>query len=151
MMACQLDTFLLLVLYMGEIAEGRVRRVIAMSKKRVLITDDDPNLIKSLAFVLNKEGYETDSAENGEEAIAKVRQSKPSLMFLDIMMPKKNGYEVCQELKSSPDFSDIYIIMLTAKGQEEDRVKALESKADEFITKPFSPAEIVKRVHQILG
>lgn len=150
-MACQLDTFLLLVLYMGEITVGIVCRVITMSKKQVLITDDDPNLVKSLTFVLNKEGYETDSAENGEAAIAKVHQSKPALMFLDIMMPKKNGYEICQELKSSPDFSDIYIIMLTAKGQEEDRLKALESKADEFITKPFSPAEIVKRVHQILG
>ncbi len=150
-MACQLDTFLLLVLYMGEIDETIFYRVIIMSKKRVLITDDDPNLIKSLTFVLNKEGYETDTAENGEEAIAKVHEAKPALMFLDIMMPKKNGYEVCQELKSSPDFSDMYIIMLTAKGQEEDRAKALESKADEFITKPFSPVEIVKRVHQILG
>lgn len=122
-----------------------------MSKKRVLITDDDPNLVESLTFVFSKEGYETDSAKNGEEAIAKVHQSKPALMFLDIMMPKKNGYEVCQELKSSPDFSDIYIIMLTAKGQAEDRVKALESNADEFITKPFSLAELVKRVHQLLG
>ena len=150
-MACQLDTFLLLVLYMGEIVETITFRVITMSRKRILITDDDPNLVKSLTFVLNKEGYETDIAVNGEEAISKVHESKPALMFLDIMMPKKNGYEVCQELKSSPDFSDMYIIMLTAKGQEEDRVKALESKADEFVTKPFSPVEIVKRVNQILG
>lgn len=118
-------------------------------KNSVLIVDDDPNLVRSLTFVLGKEGYETDSASNGEDAIKKVHESKPKIMFLDIMMPRKNGYEVCDELKSSPDFADIHIIMLTAKGQEEDRLKALESKANEFITKPFSMAMVIDKVKQI--
>jgi len=79
--------------------------------------DDEPHLVRSLSFILSKEGYEVVSAVNGEEALQKIRESKPDLMFLDVMMPKKNGYEVCQEIRSSPELKDIYIIMLTARGQ----------------------------------
>lgn len=122
-----------------------------MSHKRVLIVDDDPNLVRALTFVLRKEGYVTDTATDGEEAINKTRQHKPDLIFLDVMMPKKNGYEVCQELKNDPYLDDIYIIMLTAKGQDMDRRKARNCGADEFITKPFSPATIVNKVNLYLG
>lgn len=122
-----------------------------MSEKKILVVDDEPYIIRSLTFVLKKEGYDVSSATNGEEAMAKARESKPSLMFLDVMMPKKNGYEVCQEVKSDPSLSDIYVIMLTAKGQEADREKGLSLGADEFITKPFSPMQIVGRVREILG
>ena len=122
-----------------------------MATRKLLIVDDDPNLLRSLTFVLNKEGYTVDWAKDGEEALAKVVHSKPDLMFLDIMMPKKNGYEVCEEIKSSQDTSDIYVIMLTAKGQESDKIKALNSKADEFITKPFSPGAIVERLNEIFS
>ena len=122
-----------------------------MSEKRILVVDDEPHVIRSLTFVLKKEGYDVSSAPNGEEAMVKVRESKPNLMFLDVMMPKKNGYEVCQEVKSDPGLSDIYIIMLTAKGQESDREKGLRLGADEFMTKPFSPMKVVEKVRELLG
>ncbi len=120
-------------------------------QKRVLIVDDDPNLLKSLTFVLNKEGYVTDSAADGEEALIKINDHKPDIVFLDIMMPIKNGYEVCQELKGNPKTSDIHIVMLTAKGQETDKAKAMDNNADEFITKPFSPIMIVGRLKELFS
>lgn len=118
--------------------------------KRVLVVDDEPHLIKSLTFVLSKEGYDIDSATNGEEALEKIRRSKPNLVFLDVMMPKKNGYDVCREVKADPSLRDVYIIMLTAKGQMVDKAKAFESQADEFISKPFSPLGVVARVKELL-
>jgi DNA-binding response OmpR family regulator len=120
-------------------------------QKKVLIVDDDPNLVKSLTFVLSKEGYVTDSAADGEEALIKINDDKPDIIFLDIMMPRKNGYEVCQELKGNPKTSDIHIVMLTAKGQETDKAKAMDTKADEFITKPFSPILIVERLKELFS
>ncbi len=121
-----------------------------MKGNKVLVVDDEANLTRSITFILRKEGYEVEVASNGEEAINKALQLKPNVMLLDIMMPKKNGYEVCQEVREDPDLRDIYIIMLTAKGQEVDREKGLEMGADEFITKPFSPSLVVERVNAIL-
>jgi len=122
-----------------------------MPDKRILIVDDEPNVVRTLEFVLKKEGYDVVSAVNGEEAIAKARESKPNLMFLDVMMPKKDGYEVCRELKSDLNLRDIHIVMLSAKGQEADREKALNVGANEFITKPFSPMGVVGRVKELLA
>ena len=122
-----------------------------MSEKKILVVDDEPYILRTLTFVLKKEGYEVSSATNGEEAMASVRESPPDLMFLDIMMPKKNGYEVCQEIKGDPNLSDIHIIMLTAKGQDADREKGLSVGAEEFMTKPFSPMQVVGRVRELLG
>jgi DNA-binding response OmpR family regulator len=122
-----------------------------MPDRKILVVDDEPHVLRTLTFVLKKEGYDVSSARDGEEAMAKVRESKPNLMFLDVMMPKKNGYEVCQELKSSVTYSDIHIVMLSAKGQEADKEKALNFGADEFMTKPFSPMGVVERVKQLLG
>lgn len=121
------------------------------NEKRILVVDDEPHAIRALTFILKKEGYDVYSALNGEEAMARVRESKPDLMFLDVMMPRKNGFEVCQEIKGDPGLSDIYIIMLTAKGQEKDREKGLSLGADEFVTKPFSLTDIVARVRELLG
>ncbi len=121
------------------------------NERKILVVDDEPNVIRSLTFVLSKEGYDVSSAINGEDAMAKVKQSKPDLMFLDVMMPKKNGYEVCQEVKSNSSLSDIHIIMLTAKGQEADREKGLNAGADEFMTKPFSPITVIDKVKELLG
>jgi two-component system, OmpR family, alkaline phosphatase synthesis response regulator PhoP len=121
-----------------------------MSNKRILLVDDEPHLIRSLAFILDKEGYEIDTAANGEEALQKVQQNKPALIFLDVMMPKKNGYEVCQEIKDSPDLKDIYVIMLSARGQEAAIEQGLKCGANEFLTKPFSPLAIVAKVKEIL-
>ena len=119
--------------------------------KKILLVDDEPNVVKSLAFVLRKEGYDVSSAANGEDAMTMIQESKPNLMFLDVMMPKKNGYELCQEIKSDSSLRDIHIIMLTAKGQETDREKGLNAGADEFMTKPFSPMVIVDKVKELLG
>ncbi len=119
--------------------------------KKILVVDDEPHVIKSLTFVLTKEGYDVSSADNGEDAMTKIRQSKPSLVFLDVMMPKKNGYEVCQEVKKDSGLRDIRVIMLTAKGQEADRQQGLRAGADEFMTKPFSPMGIVDKVKELLG
>lgn len=119
--------------------------------KKILLVDDEPNVVKSLAFVLRKEGYDVSSASNGEDAMTMILESKPSLMFLDVMMPKKNGYEVCQEVKGNSSLSDIHIIMLTAKGQEADKEKGLNAGADEFMTKPFSPMVVVDKVKELLG
>jgi two-component system alkaline phosphatase synthesis response regulator PhoP len=122
-----------------------------MPDKKILVVDDEPHVIRTLTFVLSKEGYEVSSAGDGEEAIAKVRELKPNLMFLDVMMPKKNGYEVCQELKSDSSFSDIHIVMLSAKGQEADKERALNLGADEFMSKPFSPLGVIEKVKELLG
>ena len=119
--------------------------------KRILIVDDETNVVRSLTFVLSKEGYDVSSATEGEDAMSKIRESRPDLVFLDVMMPRKNGYEVCQEVKGDPGLNDTYIIMLTAKSQEADREKGLQVGANEFITKPFSPVKVVERVKELLG
>jgi len=119
--------------------------------KKILVVDDEPHVIRSLSFVLSKEGYEVSSAENGEDGLAKIRQLKPNLVFLDVMMPKKNGYEVCQEIKKDSSMRDIHVIMLTAKGQEADREQGMGAGADEFMTKPFSPMGVLDKVRELLG
>ena len=122
-----------------------------MNNTKILVVDDEPFILRSLTFVLKKEGYDVSAATNGEEAMAMIQKSRPKVMFLDVMMPKKNGYEVCQEVKDDPALQDIYIIMLTAKGQESDRDKGLSLGANEFVTKPFSPIQVVARVNELLG
>jgi len=121
-----------------------------MPGKKILVVDDEPNVVRTLTFVLKKEGFDVSWAANGEDALVKARELKPSLMFLDVMMPGKNGYEVCQELKSDAGTRDIYIIILSAKGQETDKEKALSAGANEFMTKPFSPAAVIGRVKELL-
>jgi CheY-like chemotaxis protein len=121
-----------------------------MSSKRILVVDDEPHLIRSLTFILDKEGYEVLMAGDGEEALKKVSETRPDMIFLDIMMPKKNGYEVCQTIRSIPELKDIYIIMLSAKGWEMDREKALSVGANEFMSKPFSPLDAVSRARKAL-
>ena len=122
-----------------------------MLRKKVLIVDDDPNLIKALGWVLRKEGYEFDAAEDGEEALAKVKETQPGVILLDIMMPRKSGYQVCEEVKSSPAGDDISIVILSAKSQQADREKGMACGANEYITKPFSPQTIVNKVKELLG
>jgi two-component system alkaline phosphatase synthesis response regulator PhoP len=131
--------------------DNRRKETLAMPDKKILVVDDEPNVVRTLTFVLKKEGYDVSSAVNGEEAITKARETKPNLMFLDVMMPKKDGYEVCRELKNDSNLRDIHIVMLSAKGQEVDKEKALNMGANEFITKPFSPLGVVGRVKELLA
>jgi len=122
-----------------------------MEKKKILVVDDETFILRSLQFVLKKTGHHIVTAANGEEALDKAREEKPALMFLDIMMPKKDGFEVCRQIKEDPELKDIYIVMLTAKGRDRDKQKGLELGADEFLTKPFIPSQVFQKVEKILG
>ena len=119
--------------------------------KYVLIVDDAPNIVLSLEFLMKKEGYDVLSVSNGEEAMAAIAEKIPDLVLLDVMMPRKDGYEVCQELRANRDWHDIKIIMLTAKGRDVEREKGLALGADDYVTKPFATQELVKKVKTLLG
>ena len=119
--------------------------------KRILIADDEPNIVISLEFLLRREGYEVVVATNGAEALASVRQQRPDLAILDVMMPQRNGFEVCQELRGDPGLPDLRIIMLTAKGRETEVTKGLALGADHYMTKPFSTHELVAQVKALLA
>lgn len=119
--------------------------------KKILVVDDTPFIVRSLTFVLKKQGYKTITATDGEEAVTKIQEEKPDLVFLDVMMPKKTGFEVCQEVRANPELSDLYIIMLTARGQEADKERGLRLGANEFMTKPFSPSKVIEKVKKVLG
>ena len=121
-----------------------------VTDKKILIVDDEPFILKSLTFVLKKEGFVVDSATNGMEAKEKIKKLKPDIVFLDVMMPKMNGLEVCQWMRQDPVLKQIYVIILTAKGQEADREKGLQIGADEYMTKPFSPSMVVQRIRELL-
>ena len=120
-----------------------------MSNK-ILIVDDDPELLRLIAFPLHRAGYETLGATDGEEALAKARKEKPDLIILDIMLPELDGIEVCQRLRSNPETVTLPIIMLSALTSVDDKIKGLEAGADEYLTKPISPKEVVARVHAML-
>ena len=122
-----------------------------MLGKKILVVDDEPNIVRSLAYILKKEGYDVSTAKDGEQAMDMVRDSKPHLMILDVMMPRKSGYDVCEEVKSDPDPRDIHVMMLTAKGQVGDREIGLFKGADEYLTKPFSPRLTLNKVEELLG
>ena len=121
-----------------------------MPQAPILLADDEPYIIRSLSFVLEREGYWVETARNGEEALQKIRTLRPCLVFLDVMMPIKNGYQVCAEVREDPQIADTHIIMLSAKGQQVDRERGLLGGTDEYITKPFSPREIIALVRTIV-
>lgn len=117
----------------------------------VLIVDDAPNIVLSLEFLMKQEGYKVSSVGNGEEALDFVQKTKPDLILLDVMMPQKDGYEVCQALRADETMRGIRIIMLTAKGRDVEREKGLALGADDYITKPFSTRDVVEKVRSILN
>ena len=119
-------------------------------KPLILVIDDEPYILRSLSYLLTREGYPVETASNGEEGLARVRTLRPPLVFLDIMMPRMDGYEVCEQIKQDPALAGTYVIMLSAKGQQIDRERGLLGGADEYMTKPFSPREIAKRVRELL-
>lgn len=121
-----------------------------MMKPRVLIVEDEPALVTLLRYNLEREGFDVSEATDGEEAMVSVAEQRPDLIVLDWMLPHLSGLEVCRQLRRAPETRATPIIMLTAKGEEQDRVRGLESGADDYVTKPFSPAEVVARVRAVL-
>lgn len=119
--------------------------------KKILIVDDEPNIIISLEFLMKKEGFEVAVAGDGDEALAKVDSFAPDLILLDVMMPKKSGFEVCEILRADPAKADLQIVMLTAKGRDTEVAKGLAIGANAYVTKPFSTKDLVVRVKDILG
>jgi two-component system phosphate regulon response regulator PhoB len=121
-----------------------------MSKDRILIIEDDRDIVGMLEFNLQEEGYETFTALNGEEGVALTKKQKPDLIILDIMLPIIDGFQVCRLLKKDDKIAHIPIIILSAKSLETDKVLGLELGADDYVTKPFSPRELVARARAIL-
>lgn len=119
--------------------------------KKILIVDDDPNIVISLEFLMKREGFDVVVATDGEAALAAMEQHRPDLVLLDIMMPKKDGYEVCQQIRATPAWKHVGIIMVTAKGRDTERAKGLALGADAYITKPFSTKDLAQQVKQLLG
>lgn len=116
---------------------------------KVLIADDEPNIVTSLQFLMKKSGYETSVARDGDEALTEVERFRPDLLLLDVMMPKRDGFEVCQMLRAS-GWTDLKIVLLTAKGRETEVAKGLAVGADAYVTKPFSTRELVEQVNRLL-
>ena len=117
----------------------------------ILIADDDPNIVLSLEFLMRQAGYRVRVARDGEAALAAVAEEPPDLLLLDVMMPRRSGYDVCQTVRADPALNRVRIVMLTAKGRDVERTKGLALGADDYITKPFSTREVVARVREILA
>ncbi len=122
-----------------------------MKQRTVLVVDDEPFICRSLSFILRKDNHNVVEARNGEEALAAIRLHKPDLVFMDVMMPKLNGFEVTQQIKADPSLTHTRIILLTAKGQDQDREAGKVSGADDYLTKPFSPTKILEMVRELFA
>src|SRR5574341_656581 len=118
--------------------------------RRVLIADDEPNIVMSLEFLMEQSGYEVQVARTGDEALAAVETFEPVLVLLDVMMPRKNGYEVLQAIRANPARRAVKVVLLTAKGRDVDVEKGLGLGADAYVTKPFATRDLVARVKALL-
>jgi DNA-binding response OmpR family regulator len=118
---------------------------------KILVVDDEPNIVISLEFLLKREGYTVLIARDGQEAMEAIERERPDLVLLDVMMPKKTGFEVCQDVRTNDALQATKILMLTAKGRDTDVVKGLALGADGYMTKPFSTRELVQKVAEMLG
>ena len=119
--------------------------------KKVLIVDDELNIVTALEFLLQKSGYEVMAAQNGDEALKRVESFAPDLVLLDVMMPRISGYEVCRRMRERADWKHIKIIMLSAKGREAEVSKGVSLGADLYVTKPFSNNELVGKIGELLA
>ena len=119
--------------------------------KRILIADDEPNIVVSLEFLMKQMGHVVRVASTGEDALNAVREFSPDLILLDIMMPRMSGFDLCQSVRQNPAWNGIKIVMLSAKGREIDVSKGMAVGADAYVTKPFSTKELVAKVQQLLG
>lgn len=118
--------------------------------KKILIVEDEPNIVVPLQFIMKENGYDVSVAFSGEEAVDSIKESVPDLILLDIMLPGMDGYELCQMIRQKSDWKDIRIVFLTALGREADMAKGLALDADAYITKPFSNKEVVEKVRELV-
>lgn len=119
--------------------------------QKILIADDEPNILISLEFLMKREGFEVVLARDGQEAIDAIERERPALVLLDVMMPVKSGFDVCCEVRANDALRDVPILLLTAKGRDTDVAKGLALGADAYMTKPFSTKELVQKVRELLG
>ena len=117
----------------------------------VLIVEDEPAILRALTFLLSRANFDVRVARDGEEAIEAIEEAPPTLVLLDVMLPKRNGLEVCEFIRANPAWNDLRIIMLTAKGSDEDREKGLAMGADAYLTKPFSTREVLAQVQRLVS
>lgn len=119
-------------------------------RKSIVVVEDEPDILEVLSYNLRREGFEVATSDDGEKGLSLIRKRKPDLVLLDLMLPKMDGLDVCRTLKNDPSTGHIPIIMVTARGEESDLVLGLEIGADDYVTKPFSPKELVARVKAVL-
>ena len=116
--------------------------------RSVLIVDDEPNIVLSLEVLMKRAGFEVRVARDGEAALKAIEKKVPDLVLLDVMMPKRDGYDICQMIRTTPAWKDVRVIMLTARGREVEREKGMALGADDYITKPFSTRDLVGQVRK---
>ena len=121
-----------------------------MTPKKLLVADDEPNIVISLEYLMKREGYDVLVATDGNQALEAIQREQPALVLLDVMMPGKTGFEVCQAVRADPALDGVRILMLTAKGRETDVSKGLALGANAYMTKPFSTRELVQKVAELL-
>lgn len=121
-----------------------------MAKTKILAVDDEPNILLSLEYILEQEGYDVHVAHDGEEALEVAERIRPDLILLDVAMPRRDGYEVCRLLRQSSGLAGVRVLMLTAKGQPLERKKGLEVGADVYVTKPFSADDLLEKIRTAL-
>lgn len=120
------------------------------SEKQILIVDDEPNIVVAIEFLLKKEGYQTQTASNGEEALLEMKRHKPDLVILDVMMPGLNGFDTAKSIRDNPEWEDLHIIFLTAKSTPADKAFGYSSGAEIYLTKPFDNEELVTTIQETL-
>ena len=118
--------------------------------RSVLIVDDEPNIVLSLQFLMKKAGFDVRTARDGEEALAEIARAAPDLVLLAVMMPKRDGFDVCQTVRANPAWQGIRIVLLTAKGRDVEREKGLALGADDYVTKPFSTRDVLARIEKLV-
>jgi len=119
--------------------------------KTILIVDDEPNIVISLEFLLERDGWRVQIARDGQEALEAIEREPPALVLLDVMLPRLSGYDVCQRIRERPAWRSVRVLMLTAKGREVEMAKGLALGADGYVTKPFSTGELLARIRALLG
>ncbi len=119
--------------------------------KRVLVVDDEPNILLSLEFLMAQAGYEVSTAADGEAALQAIEAARPDVVLLDVNIPKRNGYQVCETIRANPAWGHVRVVMITAKGRDVEREKGLALGADDYIIKPFSTHEVVAKVAEVLA